>query len=125
MILFATAYVRRRIVQEVVRGASHGSYTDSFVEADVQRNSESTSGQTEGSRKSKGLKAWSDELFRTDDQLTGEMADWIWKDGHWYKCLSCERSNNTMLDHYVSTFERVTEAANPDWAVPPETGGES
>ena len=45
MILFATAYVRRRFVQEVVRGASHGSYTDSFVEADVQRNSESTSGQ--------------------------------------------------------------------------------
>ena len=123
MILFAQKYTRRRFEPEVVRGASHCGYTDGTVEADVQRNSESTTGQTEGSRKTKGLKAWSDEPFLVDDQLTGEMADWIWKDGHWYKCLSCERSCNTMLDHYVSTFERVTEAADPS-AIRPPGGGE-
>jgi hypothetical protein len=122
MILFPTSCIVRRFTRSIIRGAEKSEYEDSSIEADVQRSVMSSTPQPEGSRLRVELKAWSDYRFRTDDQLTGELADWIWRDGHWYKCVSCQRSNNTLLDHYVSEFERVSEAGYAEETSPPEGG---
>ena len=109
MILFPKQHTIRRFETVLERGASVSTYRDITVLADVQRNGSGTTTQNEGNRKTQKLKAWSNEPFQVDDQNAGQTGDWILKDGFWYRCISCQRSNNTLLDHYVSEFELIYE----------------
>lgn len=120
MILFSKDYVRRRFEIVEKRGADTCTSSDTIVSADIQRVSMKGSPLAQGNRQDIDLKAWTDDPFRTDDQIAGTVADWIWKEGAWYRCKSCQRSNNTILDHYVSEFARVSEAARGENIAPPE-----
>lgn len=123
MILFPKSHTIRRFETVLDRGAAVSIHHDFSVFADVQRNGAGTGVQNEGNRKTVKLKAWSDEPFRVDDQHSGETADWLMADGLWYRCVSCQRSSNTFLDHYVSEFELVYEGNSDEDVKQLETEG--
>ena len=49
--------------------------------------------------------------IRTANRETGQKADMLFFNGHWYECISCEHWFHTLLNHYNYRFTLVQELA--------------
>lgn len=109
MVIFGKKHIVRKFSFTIERGREQVSYADSVFHGDVQNPSDSSTKFSEGGRREPRLKAWTDQPFTPEDQISGKHADWIWVDGAWWKCMNCRYARNTILAHYVSEFVRVPE----------------
>lgn len=73
----------------------------------------------EGARRDKRLKAFGSVELTPADQLKQQRGDWMYYRGKWYVCLSCILRDHTVVGHYRSEFEIISEAERPANLVPP------
>jgi hypothetical protein len=52
--------------------------------------------------------------LKVSDRETGQKADMLFFDGHWYECISCEHWFHTLLNHFNYRFTLVQEFAEGD-----------
>lgn len=123
MVIFGKSHIIRKFAVSIERGRETLAYEDHKVLADVQNPSDQSSKASEGGRREPRIKAWSNESIQPEDQLTGAHADWIWYDGHWWKCMLCRYAGNTLLAHYVSEFVRIPENEPGEHLAEPEVTG--
>lgn len=120
MVIFGKMYFVRKFTVSILRGREALTFKDSKIYADVQNPSDQSYKGTEGGRREPRIKAWTNGKLQPEDQLSGTHADWIWYDGHWWKCMQCRYAGNTFLAHYVSEFVRVPESEAAEYLSEPE-----
>lgn len=116
---FKHSYIVRRFGAEtIVDGFSGSEHTDFPVRLDVQPlNSDELQALPEGERTVRRLKALGDDRFSPADEEAGTPGDWLYYDGRWFECKSCQVMNLTILSHYESEFVLVPPGPNTE---PPE-----
>lgn len=117
---FKHSYIVRRFGAEtIVDGFSGAGHTDSTVVLDVQPlTSDDLQALPEGQRTVRRIKSLGADRFTPADEETGTPGDWLYYDGRWFECKSCQMMNLTLLSHYESEFTLVPPGPNTD---PPDT----
>lgn len=64
-----------------------------------------------GENVTRHLEGHGEVLLKVADRETGQKADMLFFDGHWYECISCEHWFHTLLNHYNYRFTLVQEFA--------------
>ena len=107
---FKKDYIIRRFGEEtVVNGVSGAPHKD-FVVAmeDVQYlSSDDLQALPEGERTVRHIKSIGSTKFITADEEAGTPGDWLYYNGRWYECKSCQFWDHTRLAHYESEFVEV------------------
>ena len=115
--LFKKNYIVRRFGEETIVGGFSGAPYDDSVLAlgDIQPlSADELQALPEGQRTVKRLKSIGSTRFTTADESTGTPGDWIYYDGRWYECTSCQLWDHTILSHYESEFVEVPPGPNTE-----------
>lgn len=122
---FKKDYIVRRFGEEtVVKGVSGSTHEDSVVALeDVQPlSSDELQALPEGERTVRRIKSIGSTKFTTADEESGTPGDWLYYNGRWYECKSCQLWDHTILAHYESEF--VVVPSGPATTLPEvEVGG--
>lgn len=122
---FKRDYIVRRFGDETVVNGVSGAPHEDFVVAleDVQPlSSDELQALPEGERTVRHIKSIGSTKFTTADEESGTPGDWLYYNGRWFECKSCQLWDHTILAHYESEF--VVVPSGP--ATPPpevEVGG--
>lgn len=117
---FKKDYIVRRFGEETVeKGVSGSTHEDSVVALeDVQPlSSDELQALPEGERTVRRIKSIGSTKFTTADEESGTPGDWLYYNGRWYECKSCQLWDHTILAHYESEF--VVVPSSPA-TTPPE-----
>ena len=117
---FKKDYIVRRFGEEtVVKGVSGSTHEDSVVALeDVQPlSSDELQALPEGERTIRRIKSIGSTKFTTADEESGTPGDWLYYNGRWFECKSCQLWDHTILAHYESEFVVVPQGPT---ATPPE-----
>lgn len=104
---FKKDYIVRRFGEETVeKGVSGSTHEDSVVALeDVQPlSSDELQALPEGERTVRRIKSIGSTKFTTADEESGTPGDWLYYNGRWYECKSCQLWDHTILAHYESEF---------------------
>lgn len=117
MPFFGEYYTLRRYREDtVVNGYPVAGYEDMAVFLDVQTMSDDEVIEAGGSRDKMMLKSFGDFPIRCSNQEEGVRSDQLLYDGRWFECISSRLSKNTIIKHWLSTFELIPASTNPDTA---------
>ena len=83
---FCSAAPKAPLIDDASDGADEGAATTSIEEQ---------------------VKAIGSTAFTTADEETGKPGDWLYYQGRWYECKSCQLWDHTILSHYESEFTEV------------------
>lgn len=123
MVIFGKKHVLRRFGKISYVGG-HESYSseDSEINADVQPVTRNNTMTEAGAELSSRVKAWTDIELMPCDPDKGVKGDWLYHQERWYQCVSSVNDNNTMLSHWTSEFEMVSDTELPALLTPPVIG---
>lgn len=111
MVIFKREHVLRHFGELGYKfGHETCPYTDSFFESDVQPVTRGNTMTEAGAELSSRIKSWSDTELTPCDPEAKAKGDWLFFRGSWYQCVSSVKDDNTILSHWTSEFELVSES---------------
>jgi len=122
VVIFGKKYVLRRF-GEISYVGGHETYSSEDLEiiADVQPVTRNNSMTEAGAEFSSRVKTWTDAELTPCDPDKGVKGDWLYHQGKWYQCVSSVNDNNTILSHWTSEFEQVSDTEPPTLLKSPAT----
>lgn len=104
------------------------SFTDQTVYIHVHPSGGDQISDRDGAGESvaRRLQGHGEVKINTSNRDTGQKGDMLYYDDHWYECVSCEKWDHTILNHYNYIFTLVPEHAEgnkEEFTEPDNIGG--
>lgn len=112
--IFNRKYIIRSFDEPVnINGHSVSTHYDKWVSIHVHPSGGDnvSDGLGAGEHVTRHLDGHGEVPLNVANEETGQKADMLFFDGHWYECISCEHWFHTLLNHYNYRFTLVQEFA--------------